>query len=60
MAARAAERKELIEAALARLEPELRTICLLREIDELSYREIAEILDIPEGTVGSRLNRARQ
>jgi RNA polymerase sigma-70 factor (ECF subfamily) len=48
-----------MEQALTRLEPELRTICLLREIDELSYREIAEILGIPEGTVGSRLNRAR-
>ena len=55
-----AELKELMEVALARLEPELRAICLLREIDELSYREIAEVLDIPEGTVGSRLNRARR
>jgi RNA polymerase sigma-70 factor (ECF subfamily) len=54
-----AEQKEVVEQALASLEPELRTICLLREIEELSYREIAEILDIPEGTVGSRLNRAR-
>jgi len=54
------ERKELIEQALARLEPELRSICLLREIDGLSYREIAETLEIPEGTVGSRLNRARR
>jgi RNA polymerase sigma-70 factor (ECF subfamily) len=54
------ERKELMELALARLDPELRSICLLREIDELSYREIAEILQIPEGTVGSRLNRARR
>jgi RNA polymerase sigma-70 factor (ECF subfamily) len=54
------ERKELMEQALARLDPALRSICLLREIDELSYREIAETLDIPEGTVGSRLNRARR
>ena len=54
------ERKDLMEQALARLDPELRSICLLREIEELSYREIAEILDIPEGTVGSRLNRARR
>ena len=54
------ERKDLMEQALARLEPELRSICLLREIEELSYREIAETLDIPEGTVGSRLNRARR
>lgn len=55
-----AERKDLMEQALARLDPELRSICLLREIEELSYREIAETLDIPEGTVGSRLNRARR
>jgi RNA polymerase sigma-70 factor (ECF subfamily) len=54
------ERKDLMEQALARLDPELRSICLLREIDDLSYREIAETLDIPEGTVGSRLNRARR
>jgi len=54
------ERKELMEQALALLDPELRSICLLREIDELSYHEIAETLEIPEGTVGSRLNRARR
>lgn len=54
------EQKELMEQALARLDPELRSICLLREIEELSYREIAETLDIAEGTVGSRLNRARR
>ncbi len=54
------EREDLMEQALARLDPELRSICLLREIEELSYREIADILDIPEGTVGSRLNRARR
>lgn len=53
-------RKDLVEHGLARLDPELRSIFLLREIEELSYREIAETLDIPEGTVGSRLNRARR
>lgn len=55
-----AEQSELMEHALARLDPELRAICLLREVEELSYREIAETLEIPEGTVGSRLNRARR
>ena len=54
------ERKELLEQALARIDPELRSIFLLREIDNLSYHEIAEALNIPEGTVGSRLNRARR
>jgi RNA polymerase sigma-70 factor (ECF subfamily) len=55
-----AERKELLEQALARVDPELRSIFLLREVDGLSYHTIAEALDIPEGTVGSRLNRARR
>lgn len=55
-----AERKELLEQALARIDPELRSIFLLREVEGLSYREIAEALAIPEGTVGSRLNRARR
>lgn len=54
------EDKELLEQALQRIEPELRTIFLLREIDGLSYRQIAEVMSIPEGTVGSRLNRARR
>jgi RNA polymerase sigma-70 factor (ECF subfamily) len=54
-----AEHKELLEKALARIDPELRAIFLLREVEELSYREIAEALNIPAGTVGSRLNRAR-
>lgn len=54
------DQKELMEQALSRLEPELRSICLLREIEGLSYREIAQVLDIPEGTVASRLNRARR
>jgi RNA polymerase sigma-70 factor (ECF subfamily) len=56
---RDAEQKELLQRALERIDPELRAIFVLREVDELSYREIAESLDIPEGTVGSRLNRAR-
>ncbi len=53
------EYKELINQALARLEPELKSIFVLRAVEGLSYREIAEALDIPQGTVGSRLNRAR-
>jgi RNA polymerase sigma-70 factor (ECF subfamily) len=51
--------KELLEQALERLDPELRSAFLLREVEGLSYKEIAEALRIPEGTVGSRLNRAR-
>jgi RNA polymerase sigma-70 factor (ECF subfamily) len=51
--------KDLLEKALERLEPLLRSIFLLKETHGLSYREIAEATEIPEGTVGSRLNRAR-
>ncbi len=54
------EQQELLEQALSKVEPELRSIFVLKEVEEFSYREIAEILDIPEGTVGSRLNRARR
>ncbi|MCA9249032.1 MAG: sigma-70 family RNA polymerase sigma factor [Planctomycetales bacterium] len=53
------EQKELLEQAIARLEPELRSIFLLREVEGLSYHDIAEAVAIPAGTVGSRLNRAR-
>lgn len=54
------EGKELLERALAQVDPELRSIFILREVEGLSYKEIAESLRIPEGTVGSRLNRARR
>jgi RNA polymerase sigma-70 factor (ECF subfamily) len=57
---RHSEEAELLEQALARLDPELRSLFLLREVEQLSYREIASILDMNEGTVGSRLNRARE
>lgn len=54
------EQAELLELALQRLDPELRSLFLLREREGLSYRELADTLGIPEGTIGSRLNRARQ
>ena len=47
-----------MEHAFAQVDPELRAIFLLREVDGPSYREIAEAFDIPEGTVRSRLNQA--
>jgi RNA polymerase sigma-70 factor (ECF subfamily) len=52
--------KQLLEQALALIDPDLRSAFLLREVEGLSYAEIAEALEIPEGTVGSRLNRARR
>ena len=51
---------DLLEQALARLEPDLRSLYLLREVEKQSYAEIAEVMQVPEGTVASRLNRARQ
>lgn len=51
---------EVLTVALSRLEPELRLLLHLKEEQNESYARIAEILGIPEGTVGSRLNRARK
>jgi RNA polymerase sigma-70 factor (ECF subfamily) len=53
------EAGELLQAALQRLSPELRETVILRDIEELEYREIAQVLNVPEGTVKSRLNRGR-
>jgi len=54
-----AQHQELMERALAQLAPELRAIFLLKEVEGMSYREIASTLEIKMGTVGSRLNQAR-
>ena len=53
------ERAELVHAALAELSMDYRQILVLREIDGCRYDEIAQILDLPVGTVRSRLFRAR-
>lgn len=53
------QQQELLDCALAQLTPDLRAAFVLREIDGLSYREIAAALEVEEGTVGSRLNQAR-
>lgn len=55
----AAEEKELLVRALNSLPADQRQIITLRAINDLSYTEIAEILGIQEGTVKSRLSRAR-
>ncbi|HLJ14415.1 MAG TPA: sigma-70 family RNA polymerase sigma factor [Bryobacteraceae bacterium] len=53
------EASELLQAALQKLSPELREAVILRDLEELDYREIAQVLAVPEGTVKSRLNRGR-
>ena len=52
--------QRFVEQALARLHPDLRTALVLKEIEELSYQEIATIMACSQGTVASRLARARQ
>jgi RNA polymerase sigma-70 factor (ECF subfamily) len=54
------EEVALVAGAIARLQPELKEIVILREYENLSYREIAEVLGIGEGTVKSRLFTARR
>ena len=54
------EARELLACALEKIDPELRSVFLLREVERLSYSEIAAALEIPMGTVASRLNRARE
>jgi len=54
------ERTDAIRAALLRLPVHSRMILVLREYEELSYQEIADALDLPLGTVKSRLNDARR
>lgn len=53
------EASELLQSALLKLSPELRETVILRDLEELEYKEIAETLGVPEGTVKSRLNRGR-
>jgi RNA polymerase sigma-70 factor (ECF subfamily) len=52
--------RELVEKAIAALPEELRTAIMLREIEGLSYEEIAVAMDCPVGTVRSRIFRARE
>jgi RNA polymerase sigma factor (sigma-70 family) len=49
-----------LRAALERLQPQLREILLLCEVEEIKYKDIAVILDVPIGTVMSRISRARR
>ena len=51
--------RSVVWHALASLPPRRRAVVILRELEDLSYREIAEVLNVPVGTVMSRLSRAR-
>jgi RNA polymerase sigma-70 factor (ECF subfamily) len=53
------EASEILQATLQKLSPDLREAVILRDLQEMEYREIAEVLAIPEGTVKSRINRGR-
>jgi len=53
------EAVERLEEVIAELPPHYRVITLLRHDQELSYEEIAEVLDLPLGTVKARIHRAR-
>lgn len=55
----AREAGELLQRALAQLDEEQRHIVVLRDVQDLSYEEISDILELPRGTVKSRLHRAR-
>ena len=53
------EAEGILREALAEMDEEQRRIIVLRDVEELSYEEISELLDLPRGTVKSRLHRAR-
>ena len=53
------DRVHLLRRALDKLQPSLRTAVMMRDIQEMSYHDIAERLSLPEGTVKSRINRGR-
>jgi RNA polymerase sigma-70 factor (ECF subfamily) len=53
------ELKAQIQQALAQVSPDLREAVILRDLEDMDYKEIAEILGVPQGTVKSRISRGR-
>jgi RNA polymerase sigma-70 factor (ECF subfamily) len=53
------ETRQSVHLALQKLSPELREAVILRDLQDMDYREIATVLRVPEGTVKSRINRGR-
>ena len=56
---RSQETQRLVHEGLKRLSPELREAVILRDLQDMDYKEIAKVLNVPEGTVKSRINRGR-
>jgi len=55
----ARELERMVQAALAKISPELREAVILRDLEDMDYKEIALVLRVPEGTVKSRISRGR-
>ncbi len=56
---RSSQTQRLVQLALQKLSPELREAVILRDLQDLDYKDIAKVLRVPEGTVKSRINRGR-
>jgi RNA polymerase sigma-70 factor (ECF subfamily) len=56
---RSQEAQKLVHEALQKLSPELREAVILRDLQDMDYKDIANVLKVPEGTVKSRINRGR-
>ena len=53
------EVERIVQRCIAQVEPDFREVLVLRDVEDLSYEEIAQITGLPEGTVKSRIHRAR-
>jgi RNA polymerase sigma-70 factor (ECF subfamily) len=51
--------QKMVQEALKKLSPELREAVILRDLQDMDYKDIAQVLKVPEGTVKSRINRGR-
>jgi RNA polymerase sigma-70 factor (ECF subfamily) len=51
--------ERVLQICISELEPDFREVLILRDVEDLSYEELSEITGLPDGTVKSRLHRAR-
>jgi RNA polymerase sigma factor (sigma-70 family) len=56
---RSTQAQQMVHLALQKLSPELREAVILRDLQDMDYKDIAKVLRVPEGTVKSRINRGR-